>query len=248
MPGRLPIPADFPSTVKLAILPPPNIDRPTNVLVLLHGLGDGHESFANLGKQMNLPETVCIAIRGPKALLDLEGAHWGDDIIFDSSNGGLDADAGLRESTELIKVLINDMLVEKCGYAHREVTLLGYGQGGMCALSTAIALHQLSNDTTPRELGGIISVGGPLPSEAPAALISKCKTPVIVCGGSSASAITSTAEEKLKRNFEHIEIKRYRRSGDRMPSNRDEMMPIMQFLARRLKSTKGVPEGSIEVA
>ncbi|OQO13889.1 hypothetical protein B0A48_00764 [Cryoendolithus antarcticus] len=248
MPGRLPVSADFPSTVKLAIVPPPNTDKPTNALILLHGLGDGHESFAQLGKQMNLPETVCIAIRGPKALLDLEGAHWGDDIIFDSSNGGLDADSGLRESTELIKLLIDDVLIAKCGYTHREVLILAYGQGGMVGLSTALALPQSSNDPTPRELGGVISIGGPLPSEAPAALITKCKNPVLVCGGSSASAVTSTAEEKLKRNFEHIEIKRYRRSGDGMPSNRDEMMPIMQFLARRLKSTKGVPEGSIEVS
>nr|OQO27669.1 hypothetical protein B0A51_03632 [Rachicladosporium sp. CCFEE 5018] len=248
MPGRLPVPADFLSIVKLAIVPPPNTDKPTNALILLHGLGDGHESFARLGKQMNLPETVCIAIRGPIALLDLEGAHWGDDIIFDSSNGGLDADAGLRESTELIKVLINDVLVEKCSYSHREVLIMAYGQGGMVGLSTALALHQPSNDTTTRELGGVISIGGALPSEASAALMAKCKTPVLVCGGSSASAVTSTAEEKLKRNFEHLDIKRYRRSGDGMPSNRDEMMPIMQFLARRLKSTKGVPEGSIEVS
>ncbi|KAK6433343.1 hypothetical protein LTR95_010478 [Oleoguttula sp. CCFEE 5521] len=232
----------------VAVCNTPDTDKPTNVLLLLHGLGDSHESFATLGKQMNLPETVCIAIRGPKALLDLEGAHWGDDIIFDSSNGGLDADAGLRESTELNKLLIDDVLVAKCGYAYREVLIFGYGQAGMVGLSTALALHQSSNDSTPRELGGIISIGGPLPSEAPAALVAKCKTPVLVCGGSSASGVTSTAEEKLKRNFEHIEIKRYRRSGDGMPSNRDEMMPIMQFLARRLRSTKGVPQASVELS
>ena len=45
-----------------------------------------------------------------------------------------------------------------------------------------------------------------------------------------------------------MEIKRYRKSGDSMPSNRDEMMPIMQFFARRLKSTKGVPKGSVEIS
>lgn len=56
------------------------------------------------------------------------------------------------------------------------------------------------------------------------------------------------AEEKLKRLFEFAEIKRYRKSGDSMPSNRDEMMPIMQFFARRLKSTKGVPKGSVELS
>jgi predicted esterase len=86
---------------------------------------------------MNLPETACVSVRGPKALLDLEGAHWGDDIIFDSTTGGLDADSGLKESTELLRILIKEVLVEKCGYAPREIVIFGFGQGGMVALSTA---------------------------------------------------------------------------------------------------------------
>ena len=86
---------------------------------------------------MNLPETACVSVRGPKALLDLEGAHWGDDIIFDSTTGGLDADSGLKESTELLKILIKETLLEKCGYAPRDIVIFGFGQGGMVALSTA---------------------------------------------------------------------------------------------------------------
>lgn len=101
---------------------------------------------------------------------------------------------------------------------------------------------------TPTELGGIISIGAPLPSEAPAALVDKSKTPVLVCAGSDRSAVTSAAEDKLKRLFEFVEIKRYRKAGDSMPSNRDEMMPIMQFFSRRLRSMKGVPAGSVEVS
>lgn len=97
------------------------------------------------------------------------------------------------------------------------------------------------------ELGGVISIGGPLPSEAPASLKPKCKTPVLVCGGSSSSLVTGSAEEKLKNVFEFVEIKRYRKPSDSMPSNRDEMLPIMQFFARRLRSVRGVPEGSVEV-
>jgi predicted esterase len=86
---------------------------------------------------MNLPETVCVSVRGPRALLDLEGAHWGDDIIFDSTTGGLDADSGLKESTELLRILVREVLVGKCGYALRDVVLFGFGQGGMVALSAA---------------------------------------------------------------------------------------------------------------
>ena len=107
------------------------------MLILLHGLGDGQDAFATLGRQMNLPETACVSVRGPKALLDLEGAHWGDDIIFDSTTGGLDADSGLKESTELLKILIKETLLDKCGYAPRDIVIFGFGQGGMVALSAA---------------------------------------------------------------------------------------------------------------
>ena len=168
---------------------------------------------------MNLPETACVSVRGPKALLDLEGAHWGDDIIFDSTTGGLDADSGLKESTELLRILIKEVLVEKCGYAPREIVIFGFGQGGMVALSTArksrsrntkrqcyctdyvytvaIQSSATNDDSSSSELGGVISIGAPVPSEAPAALVSKCKTPVLVCAGSDRSAVTSTAEDKL---------------------------------------------------
>lgn len=91
------------------------------------------------------------------------------------------------------------------------------------------------------------SIGAGLPSEAPASLSPKSKTPTLVCAGTDSSMVTSGSEDKLRHVFEHVEIKRYRKSGDSMPSNRDEMMPIMQFFSRRLKSTKGVPAGSTEI-
>lgn len=97
------------------------------------------------------------------------------------------------------------------------------------------------------ELGGVIGIGAGLPSEAPASLDPKCKTPLLICAGSDQSAVTSSTEDKLPRLFENVEVKRYRKPGDSMPSNREEMMPIMQFFSRRLLSTKGVPQGSVEV-
>lgn len=93
---------------------------------------------------MNLPETAGLAIRGPKALLDLEGAHWGDDIIFDSTTGGLDADSGLKDSTELLRILTKEVLMEKCGFQPREIVFFGLGQGGMVALSTAGTLQSIA--------------------------------------------------------------------------------------------------------
>ena len=107
------------------------------MLVLLHGLGDTHASFTNLAKQMKLPETACVSIQGPQNLLDLAGFHWGDDIIFDSTNGGLDADAGFKQATKLLKSVVQDALIDKCGYKPREIVVFGFGQGGMAALNLA---------------------------------------------------------------------------------------------------------------
>ncbi|KAK4501724.1 hypothetical protein PRZ48_007533 [Zasmidium cellare] len=239
--GRLPKTDDFPASVKLNIVPPPNNNPPTNTLLLLHGLGDTNTPFTTLASQLNLPETACISLQGPNPLLDLGGFHWGDDIIFDSTNGGLDSDAGFAKTTEVLKNVVQEGLVGKCGFKEREILLLGFGQGGMAALNYAVTHHPT------KELGGIISIASGLPSSAPASLDPKLPTPVLICAGSSESAVTSTSEDKLKRVFEHVEVKRYRRPGDSMPSNRDEMLPVMQFLSRRLRSVKGVPEGAVEV-
>lgn len=214
---------------------------------------------------MALPETACISIRGQRGLLDMGGFHWGDDIIFDSTSGGLDADGGFKQATAMLKGLIEEDVIEKCGYKARDVMLFGFGQGAMAALNVAgkqafkqrapsamahrmsVALNQNPKRTSNAELGGIISIGAPLPSEAPAALIAKCKTPILVCAGNDETSVTSTAVDKLNRVFGSVDIKRYRRAGDVMPNSRDEMMPIMQFFSRRLRSTKGVPDGAVEV-
>lgn len=104
-----------------------------------------------------------------------------------------------------------------------------------------------SIDIRQGELGGIISIGSPLPSEAAPSLVNKCKTPVLVCAGNDQTTVDPSAVDKLKRNFDFVEISRYRRPGDTMPSNRDEMLPVMHFLSRRLLSRKGVPDASIEL-
>lgn len=98
----------------------------------------------------------------------------------------------------------------------------------------------------PEELGGVVSVGGPLPGDAPASLKPKAKTPIIVCSGTDSRWVNPSAESKLKNVFGTVQISRYRRSGDTMPKDRDEMLPIMQFFARRLRQS--APLGTVEVS
>jgi predicted esterase len=221
----------------------PSSQKPTNVLILLHGLGDTNASFTKLGQQLSLPETACIAIQAPKPLpFDLGGFHWGDDMVFDQITGEMDMDTGFKVSTRLLlDKVIREGLVEKCGYQAREIIVFGFGQGAMVGLQAAA---ELESD----ELGGIVSIGGILSHSLPLkALEKKSKTPVLVCKASKKSAVTDSATSKLKDAFEYTEFKEWKKNGDGMPSSREEMLPIMQFFARRLRSMRGVLAGSVEV-
>lgn len=259
MPGRLPTKADFPLSATLSITPrmshlavlllllltfaAPSSQPPTNILILLHGLGDTNAPFTKLGEQLNLPETACLALQAPNPVpFDLGGMHWGEDMIFDSSTGEMDMDTGLQGSTRLVlDQIIREGLIGKCGYKGREIMIFGFAQGGMVGLQVAAELEE--------ELGGVISIGGPLSqSVSLKALQNKSKTPVLVCKANKKSAVTDSATTKLKDAFDYIEFKEWKKNGDGMPSSREEMLPIMQFFARRLRSTKGVPAGSVEIS
>ena len=246
MPGRVPAPADFPSSLTLSIVQPPEPrgTQTSNVLILLHGIGDSNVPFANLASQMKLPETACIALRAPAPLpFDLGGFHWGDDIQFDEGMGlKMDADAGFEKAYKIVvEDVIRHGLIAKCGFRPKEVHLFGFGQGGMVALGSAKRLE---------ELGGVVSIGGSLPKDAQVSSTrtEKSKTATIILHGSSQSAITTTAANAIKAAFSHVEFHRWQRPGDAMPRNKDEMYPVMRFLARRLRSRAGVPESSQELA
>lgn len=240
---RQPAASDFPSHIKLTVVPPPANQSPVNVLILLHGLGDAMVSFANIANQMSLPETTCVSLEGPSPLpFGLSGFHWGDDITFSQSMTPIDYDTGFDESTHLIKEeIIEAALIQRCGYKPRNVLFFGYGQGGMAAVAAALSMKT--------ELGGIVSIGGPPPSSIPVAanIQVKNQTPIIVLGGSSSTLITQSVLTSLKEAFRHVEYVRWSKPGDSMPRDRDEMLPIMKFFARRLQSRSGVPKDAVEV-
>jgi predicted esterase len=175
---------------------------------------------------------------------DLGGFHWGDDIVFDQGTGELDLDTGFEKATDIIlEKLIRKSLVEKCGYRLREIMLFGFGQGGMAALNVAARMASEEKE----ELGGVVSIGAPLPTSAKITDVKKPQTPILVCKAKSRSAVKDSDIARLKETFEYVQVVEWKKTGDGMPSNREEMLPIMQFFARRLRSTRGVLEGSIEI-
>ncbi|KAL2076044.1 hypothetical protein VTL71DRAFT_987 [Oculimacula yallundae] len=243
MPSRLPTKADFPQNLILDIIPPSS-GSPINTLILLHGLGDTQTSFSTLGKNLNLPETVCISLRGLNPIppiftgSETPAFHWGDDVLVDEGKGEIDPDAGFKMVESVLGEIFLKALREKCGFEARNVLFLGFGQGGMAAL------HVVSK--REEEFGGVISVGGRLPVSSSQAR-KKCKTPILLCGGSRSSQVTRSAVDEVKKRFTDVEYVKWEKGDDSMPRNREEMLPLMKFLARRLRSRAGVPEGAVEV-
>lgn len=187
-----------------------------------------------------------------------EGYHWGDDLVFDpnKADGAVDVEAcGYSKSVKMVREVI-DTVVWECGYKRREVLVMGMGQGGGVALAVAqdfwkSAGELESGGQVSGELGGVLSLGGALPDDfkhqKSGKEAGKCTTPVLVCHGKSQSAITITQAQRIKEAFETVQIVQWPRAGDGMARNREEMMSLMQFFGRRLRSRAGVVEGAREV-
>lgn len=242
---KLPTRADFPENLYLTIIPAPNNKPATNILILLHGLGDSEVPFSILGSRFNFQETACLSIRGTTPLpFDSTGFHWGDDLIFDNSTGGLDMDSGFERTRAMFAKLIDETLIAKFGWSRRALLFFGYGQGGMVALDVASRLSAKGEDA---EFGGVVSIGGPLPHSAPSPA-QKAKTPVLIFGAEKNSAITDASVARVNNVFETVNVVRWKgRNGDGMMENAEETRPMMEFFSRRLKSRVGVPEGAIEI-
>ncbi|KAI5780765.1 phospholipase/Carboxylesterase-like protein [Geopyxis carbonaria] len=243
---RIPTSADFGDTATIHVSPTSIDQRISNVLILLHGLGDTEQPFSVLGSRLNIPETLCLSVRGPHPLpFDSHGFHWGNDIIFDQASGGLDMDSGFDDTRQLFKTIIDEVLVNICGWSRRKLFFFGFGQGGMVALDIAASLPAGGPDS---QYGGVVSIGGP-PSSTTNPLTQKPRTPILVIGSAQNSAITDGVEARLKNIFESVEICKWRgRNGDGMMKNAEETMPIMRFFASRLYSYAGIPEGSVEIS
>ncbi len=191
--------------------------------------------------------------------------HWGDDILISSQTGCLDLEGGgFGASSKVVGQVLKAVLLpengrdkdgverpatprseEGCGFEARDVFFLGFGQGGMVALAFA--------ELWKGELGGVVAIGSALhssktsmskageilgdlvPSAESAGKAGKAKTPVLACGGNRGTAVTATVVREAKERFETVTYVKWAREGDGMPRNREEMFPLMKFLAQRLR-------------
>jgi predicted esterase len=260
---RIPQPEDFTSIkskLDFILVYPEVPETTTAILILFHGLGDSEAPFADFAKNIALPGVLSIAVRGisplPPALLGLSDSelssptkhfHWGDDLALDSSTGELDPDPGFTKARDLVLgKLVQEILIDTCGWSTRDILLFGFGQGGTLALGLAsrlrssprvVDISEGDNSHRSGQFKGVISIGGPMPSSM---MVSggRSATPVLMCHGRMSEAVDADALAVLSREFANVRDGKWRKEDDGMPRNRDEMLPIMQFFAERLQANQ----------
>lgn len=62
----------------------------SNLVILLHGLGDTEAPFVQLGSQLqrNLPQTAILVVRGGHAVPFMDGQSWGYWDVWDGYGQG----------------------------------------------------------------------------------------------------------------------------------------------------------------
>ncbi|KIS66361.1 uncharacterized protein UMAG_10204 [Mycosarcoma maydis] len=144
----------------------------SNLLILLHGLGDNDSGFFNLGQnlQKTLPQTAILTLQAPLKVPFLEGDHWMWYPAFDQFAELLTKPNPTVTVASVVALL--DHLVGKCGWSAGSIHIFGFGQGATLALEVLISWSKSHS----QPLGSIVSIHGSFISHP---TISSSSTPVL---------------------------------------------------------------------
>ena len=224
-----------------------------NLLILLHGLGDTHVPFANLGKQFKLPQTATLALRAPERFVYRSLRHYARQILmgenripylyeeafqwyesFDSL-GDLLLNPNPTPALDLL-ARIFDYLTNGCGWSPQKVHIFGFAQGGTVAVEFALLrwrqLLQKCPDSSISPLGSVVSVCGPLLSYP--TLKSPCSVPLLLFHRSppAESSLSSGDKAAFRKGFGSFQEAQV--NGEGMPRSKTEWEHIMRFWGERL--------------
>ncbi|KAL9025382.1 MAG: hypothetical protein Q9196_005780 [Gyalolechia fulgens] len=231
---RLPTHADFPSSIYLQLVPErtrKNVAAVEHVVILLHTLGGSESSLKDLALDLNEehPETVFVLLRGLNAVpASNNGYHWAD-TAGECESGYLDA------SETILTDVIKASLISNCGFSPRDILIIGHGQGGMAAMAVAA----LWNDV---ELGGVVSIGGCLPSYLQSDPTIHIKTPVLAMGGSLGHLSSDRVLDSIKARFFCVDTCILDGVHDNVPDTKEATKPLLDFLAHRLRREEWVKQ------
>jgi hypothetical protein len=83
-----------------------------------------------------------------------------------------------------------------------------------------------------KQFKGIVSIGGPLPLSAVPTLSNRAKldTRVLLC------QVDDDVADAAKAEFREVQVIKWKRGEVAMPQNRDEILPILHFIAACLRT------------
>jgi predicted esterase len=131
----------------------------SNLLILLHGLGDSHVNFMKFGSKLQLPQTALLTLGAPKEVPLVGGGMWHDayddefNVISPSclhTHRNIQAQVVVDSIVELLKGLM-----KLPGWSDCRLHLLGYGDGATIALYSAFACL-----TEHASLASALCIGG----------------------------------------------------------------------------------------
>lgn len=215
----------------------------SNLLILLHGLGDNEANFGEFGKRLELPQTRVCSLRGTIPLgplmggesisafdgeeIDEFGYAWyfeeewevGEDVQKQSVKETLK-----RLETWLEKSVFNEFPPER-------VFLFGYGQGG--SVCVELAKSKLFR------LGGVVSVSGHEmnwnKADQPSISSRSCKSDILITTTcNDRVALCNSAKSTSSNTSQYSVYAVPGKTSVATPSSREEMGEIMKFLSKRL--------------
>ncbi|MDR0484058.1 MAG: dienelactone hydrolase family protein [Alphaproteobacteria bacterium] len=126
------------------------------VVILLHGYGSDAKDLISIAPSFkNLENTLFIAANAPYEIEGFVGKQWFSLITKENDKGGFDVEIASPNEVKIASALIVKLINEVKEYhnlEYKDISLLGFSQGGILALYTA--LH------SDMELDAVISHSG----------------------------------------------------------------------------------------
>lgn len=227
---RSPTYSDFPQLLNVHIVDS-MVEPPDHCIVLLHDAANNETSLIALAKELRqtMPTSVFVTLRGPQRLSPRNNSyHWADPEY--GLNEGF-----LHASKLILGDVIKDSLNAKCYFQPQSIVVVGHCQGGMAALAAVASWGRI-------EFGGVVSIGGSMPSGTHSDPSNRAKTPALIVGGPIEGTDRKVLQEIMD-SFAHVD--NYETTPEATLISPEISKPILGFLAHRLKKEEWTKQAVI---
>ena len=219
----------------------------SNLIIMLHGMGDTCDSMMSFAKAVAVPDTTCIAVQAPLEVGILPGFMWyAEPDLADAFPHLPEAMRTPKAGLERARGPIHHIITEwRADHRTGAILLLGYGQGGVAAVDAALS--------SPVQVNAAITISGGLQpmTRHPASALDSSWTQfacsVYISHGARdertpLAAVRKQAASLNARLAMPAEMHAYDKGCD-MPRSEGEMRDLLAFIAAHTVRPSPVLEG-----